>query len=442
MRIASTLLTIIASALSAAAGTLTFAGLNLEPVRITPAASTGISEVVVLPYTVGVTATFTPSTPGATVTWQRFSAMGGGYAEDVPSQGGTLTTLEGDMGYIVTEGTDMTCFWVVDYSRHHLRLRSLTPSPESDCSTTWLNLDAEGAYAIRYYSITGVPQTLSRELQLTYRTLTFDEAAFAYTETEQTTVLESAGTAVHTDAPFCATDFTLSGDRFLKAWGEEQSVTSDVVEPIAVEANTKATQTQREVDNEQSVEAELGGSAPCEITFEAALTDAAIYHMWQISSDPEFNLVTLQFPDTEFTHTFREQGTTYVRLTCANAAGDCEFYGDTYEVFIGESDIKCPNAFSPGNSEGVNDEWRVSYKSITRFECHIFNRWGQQLYHSTDPSRGWNGKAGGKVVPPGVYFYVITAEGADGRKYKLKGDINVVKGRRGSSSSDGSSSTN
>ncbi|MDE7388986.1 MAG: gliding motility-associated C-terminal domain-containing protein, partial [Muribaculaceae bacterium] len=122
-----------------------------------------------------------------------------------------------------------------------------------------------------------------------------------------------------------------------------------------------------------------------------------------------------------------------VRLICANTDGGCESESDTYQVFIGESDIKCPNAFSPGASEGVNDEWRVSYKSIIRFECHIFNRWGQELYSFRDPAGGWDGKVRGKVVPAGVYFYVITAEGADGRKYRLRGDINVVSSSRRSS---------
>ena len=27
---------------------------------------------------------------------------------------------------------------------------------------------------------------------------------------------------------------------------------------------------------------------------------------------------------------------------------------------------------------------------------------------------------------PGVYYYVIEAEGSEGKKYKLKGDINIV----------------
>ena len=45
----------------------------------------------------------------------------------------------------------------------------------------------------------------------------------------------------------------------------------------------------------------------------------------------------------------------------------------------------------------------------------------------TDPAQGWDGKYNGKYVPSGVYYYVIKAEGADGKKYKLNGDINIIK---------------
>ena len=117
---------------------------------------------------------------------------------------------------------------------------------------------------------------------------------------------------------------------------------------------------------------------------------------------------------------------TYVRFVCANASGECEYYGPTYEISIGASSLKCPNAFSPGNADGVNDEWKVSYSSIVDFECHIFNRHGQKMTSFSDPAQGWDGKYKGKLVPAGVYYYVITARGADGKKYNLSGDINIV----------------
>ena len=127
------------------------------------------------------------------------------------------------------------------------------------------------------------------------------------------------------------------------------------------------------------------------------------------------------------THTFRDYGTNYVRFVAGNDSGSCDYIGETYEVYIGESRLECPNAFSPGATEGTNDEWKVSYKSIIEFDCHNFNRWGLEMAHLTDPSQGWDGRYKGKLVPSGVYYYVIKAKGSDGQDYKLSGDINILK---------------
>lgn len=104
----------------------------------------------------------------------------------------------------------------------------------------------------------------------------------------------------------------------------------------------------------------------------------------------------------------------------AECAGD-----DEYTEAPDTSMLKCPNAFSPRNADGVNDEWRVSYKEIAEFRCHIFNRHGQQVATLTEPEQGWDGTYKGKKVAAGVYYYVIRAEGTDRKRYELSGDINL-----------------
>jgi gliding motility-associated-like protein len=83
--------------------------------------------------------------------------------------------------------------------------------------------------------------------------------------------------------------------------------------------------------------------------------------------------------------------------------------------------------FTPEGSPGVNDEFRVTYKSILRFQARIFNRWGTQLYQWTDPSKGWDGRYRGSYVPAGPYYYVIDYTGTDGKSRRKTGDINVVR---------------
>jgi len=412
------------------AGSVTFQGNNKRVLNEKPEASTGLNDVFVLYNTNGVSITYNASTTQQ-VTWYRFNNLGGGFAEQINGvvtngKTSTLSNVESDMGYIVEEGTTRYYFWIVDYSRHYFDIDALNISSEQECDRVALNPIGK-ADAIKYYTINGQAKELNREVVLTYTSLAYDENSSNYNPIEVTETYSSLGETIRAAAPLCDTQFTLVGDKFLEAWGEAQAVSSSIFTTQAVDAHTTAIQTLRDADNEKKEETALGGSAPVEIEFAAAVTDAVIFTEWQFARDADFVNIILRISDPVTTHTFREQGTTYVRFVASNNAGSCEYYSETYEVFIGESSIECPNAFSPEATPGTNDEWKVSYKSIISFECHIFNRWGIQVAKLTDPSQGWDGKHGGKYVPSGVYYYVINAIGADGRKYDLKGDINIIK---------------
>ena len=410
---------------------ISFSGATHKVITEKPDVTTGLNNIYVLNSLNGTQMVYTATT-SAPVTWYKYSNLGGGYAEEVAGvkQSGKTYTLNltgsGDMGYIIEEGNSRYYCWVVDYSLHQLYLSSLGFASQQDCDMTELIFTGK-ADRIIYYTINGQAKELNRDIRLSYYTLEYNESTENYDQVVSEKSFSYLNSAMRTTAPLCDTEFTLSGDKYLKEWGIKQSITSELFNTNAVEAKTSATQTTRENDNEQKDETPLGGSAPCEIEFKAVCTDAAIFQEWQMSSDGEFENITMRINEPITTYTFREYGTTYVRFVASNAAGSCNYYSDTYEVSVGESRLECPNAFSPDASEGVNDEWKVSYKSIISFECHIFNRWGVKVAELTDPSQGWDGKHNGKFVPSGVYYYVIKAEGSDGKKYNLNGDINIIK---------------
>lgn len=418
-------LAIAAGATICSFAAVNFSGISEKAISVNAEASTGLEAIYVLPTTAGASMTYSGASESAK--WYAFGNLGGAYAEEFAT-GATAPCRSGDCGYIVEDRGRQNCFWVVDYSLHELALESLAPSAERDCGRVALDF-VGNAEEIVYYTINGRRSVLSRELLLEWQTLVFDEENFNYTTTPGKETIEGIHTVVSAPAPLCNTTFVLTGDRFLKAWGREQSIESSTVDAFAVDANTRATQTVREADNElkEGDNDGLGGSAPCEIEFEAAVTDAAIFTEWQISRTPEFTTLENSFKELVFSYTFTDQGTTYVRFIADNADGLCPYEGAVYEVFIGESKLDIPNAFSPEASPGVNDEWKVSYKSLVSYECHIFNRWGKELFASTDPAQGWDGKVGNKYVPSGVYFYVIKAVGSDGVKYNKSGDINIIK---------------
>ena len=397
-----------------------------------PAKNTGLDMVYVLYDSQQNRMQYTAGSSNATVKWYKFGATGGAYAEEITSieRNGNVSVLKSvipNSGYIIEENTNRKYVWVVNYADYRLRVNSIEAVNDGDCSSATLNVQGEGD-AIVYYSINGARKVLDRKLKLIYNNLVWSETDLMWNSETQEEELQELKSTISLPAPYCNTTFTLTGDRFLEYWGEGISVTSDEYQTQAVTVTTRAEQEQKEADNQVGGgdETTLGGSAPAVITFSAYYTDAVATKEWQMSHDAEFEEIADRRNEDEITVTFEEAGTTFWRFVCSNATGECSAYSDVYQVNIGESMLKCPNAFSPGVTEGVNDEWKVSYKSIVKFKCWIFNTWGVQLCELNDPSQGWDGKYKGKIVKPGVYYYVIDAEGSEGKKYKLKGDINVV----------------
>ncbi len=403
---------------------LVFSGSSDKVITIIPPASTGLEAVYVVRNSDGIVIS---DESGSSARWSTFSSSGAAYSQAI-STGTSISMPTNDTGIAVELGDKTSYYWIINYDNHKLNLDSAVPSDiQNDCSRTELNLSGTGDRIV-YYTINGRSEEINREISISYSTLVYDPDNAIYRQTEEIQTIPYVRSVISVPAPLCDTRFTVSGDRFLQSWGIPVEIESPTLTAYAVSAETSATQQQRDIDNEQNSDtSELGGSAPCEIDFAAVVTDGAVFYEWQISRNPEFEPIDDRYTQLELDHSFREQGTFYVRFFAANSSGECEYTGDVYTVSIGASNILCPNAFTPESSPGVNDEWKVSYKSITSFECHIFNRWGVEMFSFTDPSIGWDGKYNGKYVPAGTYYYVIKAHGADGRDYKLSGDINIIK---------------
>lgn len=428
---------------SLANNTVQFQGNTLPAITIDAEKNTGLDNLFILYDTQGVTISFKSSSNN--VRWLKYSNLGGGFAEEISgvSVDGNIYTLnspEGNMGYIIYDNDEPYSFWLVDYSKYVFNIDEIIIPSSQECDMVYLEIIGQ-ADPIHYYTINGRQETLSRDINVVYNTLNWDEDIRQYNQVEITKSLAYISNNFSlTPSPLCNTYFTISGDKFLKYWKMDVSKESGLYVTNAVEVKTMANQTTDTVDDDSDpsnrIDTDvdgLGGSAPCEITFSAYVTDAVMHNEWQMSNDSEFENITYRITEQDFTYTFTEEGLTYVRFIGSNSDGSCESFGDVYTVTIGASELKIPNAFSP-NDDGVNDIWKVSYRSLIDFECWIFDRQGHQLHHFTNPNDGWDGKHNGKTVKSGVYFYVIQATGSDGKKYKKSGDINIINFKGGNSS--------
>ncbi len=380
---------------------------------------------------------YTPSS--GSYRWYRFKGKALD-REEIPSvvEGGTtvIRNIEDGYGYYVQEGDaigSVTGYvWIIDYSKYAFDITSLYVNAErSGCSSMYLGGTAEMAEMEYCNPSTGYSVRLKREFEVTYETMkkSDDESSYV-TETVTETVNDPFDESL--PAPLCDTEVTLTGDLFARHFGVEKTMTTELYQAVAVEAAIQ-------VDTLQYTEAAnmvVKGdslSAPVELNFRAvANTPVAALFRWSIymKDDTEEAEATklIESNEEEVNYLFNRNGTYTVYLSVSDRTSECTWESDSpITVTISDSFIDIPNAFSPGSSPGVNDEFRVAYRSITDFKCRIFNRWGVQMYYWTDPSQGWDGKKGGKYVAPGVYFYVIEATGSNGKRIKKKGSINILR---------------
>jgi gliding motility-associated-like protein len=93
----------------------------------------------------------------------------------------------------------------------------------------------------------------------------------------------------------------------------------------------------------------------------------------------------------------------------------------THTVFI-------PNAFTP-NNDGNNDQFQIfgDLYDITFMQVALFNRWGEKVFESNDPSFKWDGTYKGEPAPEGVYVYMMQVVFGDGSKQDYKGSETLLR---------------
>lgn len=126
-------------------------------------------------------------------------------------------------------------------------------------------------------------------------------------------------------------------------------------------------------------------------------------------------------------HVYTAFGDYDVTLSVTDSNGCSDSYTYSFIDVDAESDIEVPNIFTP-NGDQVNDLFRVEASNLVDLHGEIYNRWGHKLYEWDGTEGGWDGRtSAGEVVPDGTYFYLLTAEGADGTEYAFQGHVTLAR---------------
>jgi gliding motility-associated-like protein len=94
---------------------------------------------------------------------------------------------------------------------------------------------------------------------------------------------------------------------------------------------------------------------------------------------------------------------------------------------ITNPELYIPNTFTP-NGDGHNDVFRVRGPNFAIYYFAVYNRWGELMYETTDPSQGWDGNYKGKPSDPGVFGYYVKAKCGEGSEEIFKkGNVTLIR---------------
>ncbi len=162
------------------------------------------------------------------------------------------------------------------------------------------------------------------------------------------------------------------------------------------------------------------GETPLTVNFTNQSLNAATY-LWYFGTGDSSTAVNPSYIYTPL-------GTFTVCLTAVSASNCIDSVCSMINVYI-NSVFQIPNIFTP-NGDNVNDIFSVHAIGLKMLDAEVFNRWGQKEYEWHTTNGGWDGRtASGVQAADGTYYYIISAEGIDGKKYFEKGTFSLVRGK-------------
>jgi gliding motility-associated-like protein len=165
------------------------------------------------------------------------------------------------------------------------------------------------------------------------------------------------------------------------------------------------------------------GEAPLEVTFTDKSVRAFKYK-WEFGDD---SISELANPPP---HIYYRPGEYRVKLSiesdklCTDVADSTTFDN---RIKVDPSKLEIPNVFTP-NGDGFNDYFIVESKSLKSINVEIYSKSGVMVYNFSGENeilkdwKGWDGnvnRSSSKAIP-GIYYYIIRAQGWDDIVYDSK----------------------
>ena len=102
-------------------------------------------------------------------------------------------------------------------------------------------------------------------------------------------------------------------------------------------------------------------------------------------------------------------------------------FGSPARVKFVPINIYVPKVFTP-NGDGVNDVLKPIVAGISSFHYFkVYNRWGNLIFASADPTAGWDGTFKGVMQPVETYLWMAEGVDTNGKAVIQKGMVSLVR---------------
>lgn len=167
--------------------------------------------------------------------------------------------------------------------------------------------------------------------------------------------------------------------------------------------------------------------------------DTYAYHIWftdSLGGTPLIIATIIGAENTIYYHTDGQSVSGCYAVTAIDTVGNESALSDT---LCGDNCpfYTLPNVFTPNNDEHNDMFVPFPYRGVKQIDLKVFNRWGQQVFHTNDPAIQWTGthEKNNEPVSDGVYYYVCDVTfarlGGD-QLVQLKGYVHILRGNKGS----------
>lgn len=102
---------------------------------------------------------------------------------------------------------------------------------------------------------------------------------------------------------------------------------------------------------------------------------------------------------------------------------------DTVVVLTSCNDLHLPNAFVPESKFATgSNRFGILNKQIVKLNYfRIYDRWGKEVFQTTDVTKSWDGTVDGEVAPLGVYVWEADGFCVSGRRFKRSGNVTLIR---------------